>query len=414
MDQVTLIEDIISTKNTLKILHQVYTVNQRSLQPFSLIFDSITELIDILTHSSTKQIEIALLSTDSNVDFNKLQEKLNELSDAITTKNSSIINTLNGQLNSFVQKLRLCSSYAVNGEETADDIFKKTLSQSRIDAKTRRQSDSFEGFSKIPTSQSEHVVEQNVSVQPSSVAKQMDSFTNDPFAAFRFARLPRLSISSQEIENTSEAGAPPPAHSPFFKEMDVSIITKSSQERPRLMISYNHDSKPLCINIYNSLTKDGYEVWIDLKEMHGNTLVAMAKAIENADIILFCVTEKYSQSHNCQKEAEYAFVQQKIMIPLLLQANYKPTGWLGFLMGASLYINFIKGDFAQNYSKLKSEIEANALCITSNKNDVPILTLDSTANSTEQTQKETDNSRLQLTKAKSESIVRKSRSCILF
>jgi hypothetical protein len=175
------------------------------------------------------------------------------------------------------------------------------------------------------------------------------------------------------------------------------------------MISYSHASKALCIDIYNSLINDGYNVWIDLKQMHGSTLVAMAQGIEDSDIILFCVTENYSQSPNCQKEAEYAFVQQKIMIPLLLQAKYKPKGWLGLLMGASLYIDFTKNDFTQNYAKLKSEIEVNALRISSNKNDVLKLTLDSTTHD-----KETDNSPLQLTKANSASIVRKSRRCVLF
>ncbi|CAF3367398.1 unnamed protein product [Rotaria sp. Silwood2] len=147
--------------------------------------------------------------------------------------------------------------------------------------------------------------------------------------------------------------------------------------------------------------------------MHGNTLVAMAQAIEDSDIILFCVTEKYSQSLNCQKEAEYAFVQQKIMIPLLLQSNYKPTGWLGLLMGTSLYIDFTKNDFTQNYSKLIHEIAANAMRITSNKNDVPRLTSNSTTNN-EKTHRETDSPRPQLTTAKTELTVRKSRSCVLF
>lgn len=161
------------------------------------------------------------------------------------------------------------------------------------------------------------------------------------------------------------------------------------------MISYNHASKPLCTDIYNSLTNDGYNVWIDLKQMHGSTLAAMAQGIEDSDIFLFCVTQNYSQSPNCQKEAEYAFVQEKIMIPLLLQSKYKPTGWLGLLMGASLYIDFTKNDFIENYARLKSEIELNASRVSSNKNDVPKLTLDSTnTNST--------------------SIEKKSRSCVLF
>ena len=102
--------------------------------------------------------------------------------------------------------------------------------------------------------------------------------------------------------------------------------------------------------------------------MHGSTLIAMAQAIEESDIVIYCMTEKYSESRNCQKEAEYAFVRQKIMIPLLLQSKYKPTGWLGLILGADFYIDFTKNDFIQNYQKLKSEIESHAMRINKYEN----------------------------------------------
>jgi uncharacterized coiled-coil protein SlyX len=130
MDQAALIEDIVTTKNTLTILHRVFIVNQIVLQPFSSIFDLIKELNDILTNSSATQIETVLLSTGSKSVFKELKDTLNELSDAITTKNTSTINSLNEQLSSCAQKLRIGSSSTDNNEETADDIFKKQLLQS--------------------------------------------------------------------------------------------------------------------------------------------------------------------------------------------------------------------------------------------------------------------------------------------
>ncbi|CAF3802932.1 unnamed protein product [Rotaria sp. Silwood1] len=420
MDQVTVIEDIISTKNTLTILHQVFVVNQILLQPFSVIFDSITELIDILTHASAEQIEIGLQSNESKSVFSELRDTLNELSDAITTKNTSIINSLNEQLRSSVQKLRICLSYTTNHEETADDIFKKKLLQSHIDTIVRSQYDYLEACSPKPISHFEHGIVAKAPIRSKPKEKQENTSNNDPFAQFRFARRRRVSTSDEDVD-TAASDSPrttssPPRSPSISKSVDESVFpgpTKVFREKSRLMISYNHASKPICTDIYNSLTSDGYDVWIDLKHMHGSTLVAMAQAIEDSDIILFCVTEKYSQSLNCQKEAEYAFVRQKIMIPLLLQSNYKPTGWLGLLMGTSLYIDFTKNDFTQNYSKLKSEIEANELRKTSNKNDVPRLTLDATTNNGK-THKQTGSSRPQLEKAKTELTVRKSRSCVLF
>lgn len=58
--------------------------------------------------------------------------------------------------------------------------------------------------------------------------------------------------------------------------------------------------------------------------MHGNLLDAMSDAIENSEIFLLCVTEKYKDSPSCRLECEYAYQRKKKIIPLLFQANYKP------------------------------------------------------------------------------------------
>ena len=65
-------------------------------------------------------------------------------------------------------------------------------------------------------------------------------------------------------------------------------------------------------------------VLVDLENMHGNLLDAMADAIENSSIFLMCLTEKYKDSPSCRLECEYAYQRRKKIIPLLLQANYKP------------------------------------------------------------------------------------------
>ena len=39
------------------------------------------------------------------------------------------------------------------------------------------------------------------------------------------------------------------------------------------------------------------------------------------------------ESVNCRLEAQYAFQQQKEMVPLMLQEGYRANGWLGMLLG---------------------------------------------------------------------------------
>jgi len=73
--------------------------------------------------------------------------------------------------------------------------------------------------------------------------------------------------------------------------------------------------------------------------MMGSTLEAMAAAIEQSDAIIMCVTHRYKESQACRTEAEYAYTKKKPMIPVMLEKNYAPDGWLGIIMGSKLYYN---------------------------------------------------------------------------
>ena len=93
------------------------------------------------------------------------------------------------------------------------------------------------------------------------------------------------------------------------------------------MISYNRENRDLCVAIKQHLESMGFKIWIDIDNIHGSSLEAMALAIENSSVILMCMTEKYKQSSNCRAEAEYAFQLNKPIVPLIMQAKYKPDGW---------------------------------------------------------------------------------------
>ncbi|CAF0725053.1 unnamed protein product [Didymodactylos carnosus] len=133
----------------------------------------------------------------------------------------------------------------------------------------------------------------------------------------------------------------------------------SSASQKHVMISYNHDTKALSQKIKERLISDGYSVWIDFENMHINLLDAMAQAIEQAMVIIMCFTEKYKDSPSCRLEAEYAIQKNKKIVPLIAQANWKPTGWLGIILGQKLYINFAKKTFDIAYKEMLAEVKAN-------------------------------------------------------
>ena len=107
-----------------------------------------------------------------------------------------------------------------------------------------------------------------------------------------------------------------------------------------VMISYQWDSQEVLVEVKNRLQASGYRVWMDLEQMGGSTLETMAKAVENSSVVLVCVSERYKESPNCRSEAEYTYKLGKDIIPLMMQRNYKPDGWLGMLVGTKFRIDF--------------------------------------------------------------------------
>ena len=103
------------------------------------------------------------------------------------------------------------------------------------------------------------------------------------------------------------------------KNKSITEDQEPNSKQTQIMISYNSASRNLCMKIKEELEKNNFKVWIDVDEIHGSSLEAMARAVESSDYILMCVTEKYRQSVNCQAEAQYAFKLKKKIIPLVMQ-----------------------------------------------------------------------------------------------
>lgn len=115
--------------------------------------------------------------------------------------------------------------------------------------------------------------------------------------------------------------------------------TRSSNTHD-VMISYNWGSKETVYKIRDTLKQNGITFWIDEEQMSGSTMVAMSAAVENCTVFLMCYSEKYSQSQNCQSEAEYAIKKKKIIVPCKMEKDYDPSGWLGFILGTKLFFDF--------------------------------------------------------------------------
>ncbi|CAF4006735.1 unnamed protein product, partial [Rotaria sp. Silwood1] len=140
-----------------------------------------------------------------------------------------------------------------------------------------------------------------------------------------------------------------------------------------MMISYCWANKSLCHRICSRLQKDGYRIWIDEREMHGSIIERMAEGIERSDFILICMSSGYKKSSNCQAEAEYAFNRKKNIVPLIVEPKYKADGWLGFIVGSKIYVNFAETnehEFETAYKNLVVELQRNGLPLLEQSNNL--------------------------------------------
>jgi hypothetical protein len=56
----------------------------------------------------------------------------------------------------------------------------------------------------------------------------------------------------------------------------------------------------------------------------------VAIAVEQSDMLLMCVSQKYKDSPNCRLEGEYCMNRRIEFVPLMMQRGYKPDGWYVF------------------------------------------------------------------------------------
>jgi len=70
-----------------------------------------------------------------------------------------------------------------------------------------------------------------------------------------------------------------------------------------IMISYQWDSQELAKLLYLALNKNNLNPWMDTQGGIVNDINnSMAFGVENAEVIIPLMTQKYQESRNCNKE----------------------------------------------------------------------------------------------------------------
>ncbi|XP_070554354.1 uncharacterized protein [Ptychodera flava] len=139
------------------------------------------------------------------------------------------------------------------------------------------------------------------------------------------------------------------------KENEVSPSTVTS--KGHVMISYNWGVQKRMIRLKEKLKSAGFKVWMDIEKMGGSTVEAMAGAVQGSDVVLICMSQEYQDSNPCRSEAIYSYKRNKDYIPILVQSNFRPDGWLDFLVSDKLYYDFSTNEkMEEHFPKFMEEL----------------------------------------------------------
>ena len=136
-------------------------------------------------------------------------------------------------------------------------------------------------------------------------------------------------------------------------------MSDGSTVAPHVMMSYNWDHQDVIVRVVASLQSRGYLVWVDVEQMKGATVDTMALAVEGSAVVLIGVSRAYKESSNCRMECQYAHQKKKAIVPLKLTDGYEADGWLGLLLGTSLWYAFY-GETLSSESAFESRVESLA------------------------------------------------------
>ncbi|XP_071509004.1 uncharacterized protein [Diadema antillarum] len=131
-----------------------------------------------------------------------------------------------------------------------------------------------------------------------------------------------------------------------LEEADKLVLQAQPEEyekTPVVFLSYQWDHQPEVKAIKNHLEMAGFPCWMDIGQMGGGDQLydRINQGMRSAKVVLCMVTEKYSGSENCKKEATLANHLNKPIIPILIDRTpWPPEGAMAMLFAQLLYIQF--------------------------------------------------------------------------
>ncbi|XP_015753419.1 PREDICTED: uncharacterized protein LOC107333165 [Acropora digitifera] len=107
-----------------------------------------------------------------------------------------------------------------------------------------------------------------------------------------------------------------------------------------IYISYHLKHQKAMWELKTGFESDGIRVWMDVGEKKGSTKETIAKAVGKASYVVIAMSREYQSNPKCRLEAECAYKLGKEVLPLLMENDYEPDGWLKLIVKRNRVMHF--------------------------------------------------------------------------
>eukprot|EP00045_Choanoeca_perplexa_P012665 m.139564 g.139564 ORF g.139564 m.139564 type:complete len:760 (-) comp16090_c0_seq9:140-2419(-) len=133
-------------------------------------------------------------------------------------------------------------------------------------------------------------------------------------------------------------------------------------QQGHVMLSYAWAHQKVMLQLRDTLLAQGLRVWMDVDQMsdRNNIFESMAAAVEEASVVVVCISQEYAESANCRLECQYAHSHHIPMVPVRPDKGFKPAGWLGLIMSSTLWHDVNEALSQQQADLIVKAIRRNA------------------------------------------------------
>ena len=145
---------------------------------------------------------------------------------------------------------------------------------------------------------------------------------------------------------------------PHNLEPNSSSPAASATNTQHAFLSYQWDVQDQVIKAKEHLTRLNLKCWMDIDGgMKSDIYDSMAEGVQGAACVVCFMTPAYQDSANCKLELKFAQQSGVPIIPVMMQANFTPSGWLGILTAGAIWVPLHSdADFQEGIGKLLSQL----------------------------------------------------------